>query len=312
MTQNDATPETAAQFLTPARLAQLSPNQQTYAATIINDFLATAQIVAPGPLTGAGITATLAALPATVDREHRYYVAVIPVLTAYVRAQHLDNQAELLASLTQARAQLVAKHTVGTVDEQQRAYEAVVAKVTDWVQALHMEPQVRNLTVTSRRYFDEIIHVVAELLITGKQLTPENWDQTALAAVMFGPFTQLVDEPLRVAELYQLIPFALSTLFEFLDLPQKEQLQGWVRRQHTALTTMYDPQMNAFFNQITAAMRRQGIDTQDKAAVARFTQQYLRRNPALGQKLFATDQQLSVTHKQHRLARHPRRRQHRR
>lgn len=302
MTQTDATltPWTPAQFLTPARLGKLSKNQQAHAETIIQDFITVYQQVADTAprWTVTSLKAALTALPLMVDRPHTYFVAVVPVLSAYLKAQAGTDYPALEAVLVAARPQLVEKHAVDAVNQEQRAYEDVVAEVEGWVQDMGQQPQVRNLNAADQQAFGLIVHVTAELLITGRHVRPAQWDATALSAVMFGPFTHLLDEDQRQANLYQLIPFALTTLINYLattgDLPAAAELQAWIRTQHTALTTMYDPKMEEFFQQLTTAMQRAGVDTQDHAAVDRFTQQYLHQNPTLGQELFATDQQLKA------------------
>lgn len=304
MTQTDATPTpwTPAQFLTPERLGRLSKNQQTHAETIITDFTHVYQEVA-GKTAGwtvNGLNAALTALPMMVNRPHTYYVAVVPVLSAYLKAQVAAADFKVLAAaLTAARPALVEKHTTKAVDQEQRAYENVVATVEGWVEDMTQQPQVANLNAADQHYFGLIVHVTAELLITGKHQEPGDWTAENLAAVMFGPFTHLLDEDQRQTGLYHLIPFALTTLFAYLQghdqLPHAAELQDWVRTHHTALTTMYDPKMEDFFQNLTKAMQRAGVDTQDHTAVDRFTQQYLHENPTLGQELFATDQQLKAT-----------------
>lgn len=300
-TNPTTTPLTPAEFLTPERLARLSKNQQTYAAQILTDFLKVYQQVTGSrqAWTPTGVTAALTALPMTVEQSHHYFVAVVPVLSEFLKAQTGNDWPAFQRVLVAARPQLVEKHATAQVNQEQHHYEAVVAEVEGWVQDMHRQPQVANLTATDQRYFGDIVHVVAELLVTGKQLKPIDWQPENLAAVMFGPFTHLLDQGQRVAELYHLIPFALTQLFEYLagteeGLPHRQALEDWVRKHHTALVTMYDPKMEDFFDQVTTAMQKQGIDTQDKAAVDRFTQQYLRTHPDLGRALFATDQQLKT------------------
>jgi len=301
MTQTDATqtPWTPAQFATPERLARLSKNQQGHVTAIITDFVEVYQQVAASDKTWTvtGLKAALTALPMMVDRPHNYYVAVVPVLEAYLKAQEPDNLTALTAELTAARPMLVEKHTAQAVNQEQRDYEDVVATVEGWVQAMSQQPQVANLSKVDQQYFGLIVHVTAELLITGRHLQPEKWDAKALATVMFGPFTHLLDEDQRQTDLYHLIPFALTTLFTYLktELPYANELQDWVRTHHTALTTMYDPKMEDFFQQLTKAMQRAGVDTQDHTAVDQFTKEYLRENPEEGRALFATDQQLKST-----------------
>ncbi|MGY5340022.1 hypothetical protein [Levilactobacillus spicheri] len=299
-TEKTLTPWTPAQFLTPARQGKLSKNQQKYAAAIVTDFVDTYQQVASDDRewTVTGLKATLTALPMMVDQPHNYYVAVVPVLSAYLAAQQPANLVALDAELTAARPQLVAKHDNQQVNQEQRDYEDVVATVEGWVQEMGQQPQVQNLTAADQHNFGLIVHVTAELLLTGRHLQPAQWDAKALASVMFGPFTHLLDEDQRQTSLYQLLPFALTTLFTYLqhtqDLPYAHELVDWVRTHHTALVTMYDPKMETFFQQLTSAMQRAGVDTQDHAAVDQFTQQYLHDNPTLGQQLFATDQQLAT------------------
>lgn len=303
MTELDSTttPLTPANFLTPERLARLSTNQQAHAAQILTDFANVYQQVTGTrqAWTPTGVTAALTALPLTVDQPHNYFVAVVPVLSAFFKAATGKDWPAFDQVLKAARPQLVEKHTATQVNQEQHDYENVVAEVEGWVQDMRRTPQVTNLSAIDQRYFGDIVHVVTELLVTGKHRQPVDWQPENLAAVMFGPFTHLLDEGQRVAELYHLIPFALTQLFDYLaateeGLPHAKALQDWVREHHTALVTMYDPKMEAFFDQITAAMQKQGIDTQDKAAVDRFTQDYLRANPALGRELFATDQQLKA------------------
>ncbi|HJE44478.1 hypothetical protein [Levilactobacillus namurensis] len=304
MTQTDATwtPWTPATFLTPTRLGRLSKNQQAHAETIITDFNDAYQQVAATDQTWTitGLKAALTALPMLVDRPHNYFVAVVPVLSAYIQAQvPAEDWPALQAELVAARPQLVEKHTTQKVNQEQRAYEDVVAQVEGWVQAMAAQPQVQNLSAANQRAFGVIVHVTAELLLTGRHLQPAEWDAKALASVMFGPFTHLLDKDQREPHLYQLIPFALTTLFTYLkdQLKYAGELQDWVRTHHTALTTMYDPEMETFFEELTTAMQRAGIDTQDHAAVDQFTKAYLREHPERGQKLFATDQQLKAVGK---------------
>lgn len=303
MTETDptTTPLTPAEFLTPERLARLSKNQQTYAAQILSDFLHVYQQTTGSTRawTPTGLTAALTALPLSVEQPHNYFVAVVPVLSAYLKPQVGRDWPALKQALTAARPQLVEKHAATEVNQEQHAYENVVAEVEGWVQDMQRMPQVANLSTTDQRYFGDIVHAVAELLLTGKHLSVTEWQTDALSAVMFGPFTHLLAKEQRVAGLYQLIPFALTELFSYLaasddGLPHAQDLIEWVRTHHTALVTMYDPKMEAFFDQVTTAMQREGIDIQDKAAVDQFTQSYLRTHPTLGRELFATDQQLKT------------------
>ncbi|MDT6979298.1 hypothetical protein [Levilactobacillus zymae] len=304
------TPLTPADFWTPERLARLSSNQQTHAAQILTDFYNIYQQVTGTrqAWTPTGVTAALTALPLTVEQPHNYFVAVVPVLSEFFKVQTGKDWPAFERVLKAARPQLVEKHTTAKVNQEQHDYENVVAEVEGWVQDMRRTPQVANLTASDQRHFGNIVHVVTELLVTGKHLQPVDWQPDNLAAVMFGPFTHLLDESQRVAALYHLIPFALTHLFDYLEATEEgllhaQALRDWVREHHTALVTMYDPKMEAFFEQVTTAMQKQGIDTQDKAAVDRFTQQYLRTNPELGRELFATDAQLkAVKRRGHRPA----------
>lgn len=301
MEQSDATTKslTPAEFLTPQRLALLSANQKKYAAAILTDVQHVRETVdmAQGEWTPKQVAATLAALPTMVDQPHLYFVAVVPVLTAYFKAQKLPNLTALEAALKVARPTLVEKHR-DTADEQ-AAYEGVVALVEQWVQAMTGQPEVANLSQSDLQHFVTIIHTTAELMITGKGKQPKDWDVQTLSEIMFGPFTHLLDEQDRVSELFSLVPFALTTLFTYLadqhQLPAATELQAWVGTHHTALITMYDPKLENFFEDLTTAMQQQGINADDTQAVDAFTQDYLRAHPTTSRELFTTDRQL--THK---------------
>lgn len=284
-------------FLTPEHLARLSANQQKYAADILTDVDKTRQTVDLG--TGAWsvsqLTGTLAALPTVVERPHVYYVAVVPVLTAYFKAQAAPNVKDLLAALKQARPALVEKHEEAAAA--QAAYEGVVTLVESWLQDMGTQPEVTNLSDQDRQHFVTIVHTTAELMITGKQCQPADWDAAAVSSIMFGPFTHLLDESDRVPALFNLVPFALTTLFSYLDgqhqLKHADQLLAWVAKNHEALVTMYNPKLESFYEELASAMRRAGVDANDHAAVDAFTQDYLNAHPAMGRSLFTTDQQLT-------------------
>lgn len=303
MEQSDATAKslTPAEFLTPQRLASLSANQQKYAATILADVLHVRETVnmAQGDWTPQQVTATLAALPTMVDQPHLYFVAVVPVLAAYFKAQKLANLKALDAALKAARTTLVEKH--GDAAGEQEAYEGVVALVEQWVAAMIDRSDVANLAADDRQNFVTIVHTTAELMITGKGQQPKDWDVQTLSEIMFGPFTHLLDEEDRVPALFNLVPFALTTLFTYLDeqgqLPAATELENWVSEHHTALVTMYDPKLESFFEDLTTAMQAQNIDADDAKAVDAFTQEYLRAHPTTSRELFTTDRQL--THKKH-------------
>jgi len=303
MEQSDATAKslTPAEFLTPQRLASLSANQQKYAATILADVLHVRETVnmAQGDWTPQQVTATLAALPTMVDQPHLYFVAVVPVLAAYFKAQKLANLKALDAALKAARTTLVEKH--GDAAGEQEAYEGVVALVEQWVAAMIDRSDVANLAADDRQNFVTIVHTTAELMITGKGQQPKDWDVQTLSEIMFGPFTHLLDEEDRVPALFNLVPFALTTLFTYLDeqnqLPAAAELESWVSEHHTALVTMYDPKLESFFEDLTTAMQAQNIDADDAKAVDAFTQEYLRAHPTTSRELFTTDRQL--THKKH-------------
>jgi len=299
MEESKATAElmTPTEFLTPAHLGRLSANQQKYAQDILNDVAQARQSVelGVGAWSAQQVVGALAALPTLVDRPHVYYVAVVPVLTAYFKAQAAPNLAELLAALKQARPALVEKHA--ETDDAQQAYEGVVALVETWLQDMGTQPEVTNLNAQDRQYFVTIVHTTAELMITGKQRQPADWDAEAISSIMFGPFTHLLDEKDRVPALFNLVPFALTTLFSYLEtqhqLKQGDQLLEWVAKNHTALVTMYNPKLENFYEELASAMRRAGIDANDHAAVDAFTQDYLNAHPAAGRSLFTTDQQLT-------------------
>jgi len=303
MEQSDATAKslTPAEFLTPQRLASLSANQQKYAATILADVLHVRETVnmAQGDWTPQQVTATLAALPTMVDQPHLYFVAVVPVLAAYFKAQKLANLKALDAALKAARTTLVEKH--GDAAGEQEAYEGVVALVEQWVAAMIDRSDVANLAADDRQNFVTIVHTTAELMITGKGQQPKDWDVQTLSEIMFGPFTHLLDEEDRVPALFNLVPFALTTLFTYLDeqgqLPAATEVENWVSEHHTALVTMYDPKLESFFEDLTTAMQAQNIDADDAKAVDAFTQEYLRAHPTTSRELFTTDRQL--THKKH-------------
>lgn len=300
-TESTAKSLTPAEFLTPERLAQLSANQQKYAASILQDVLHARETVnmAGDTWTAQQVAATLAALPTLVDQPHLYFVAVVPVLTAYFKAQQLPNLKELEVALKNARPVLVEKHAEAA--DEQAAYEDVVALVEQWVQDMVEQADVANLKAADLQHFVTIVHTTAELMITGKHLEPQDWDVKTLSEIMFGPFTHLLDEQDRVPELFNLVPFALTTLFSYLmtqkKLPQGQPLLDWVSAHHDALVTMYDPKLESFFEELTTAMQREGIDANDHAKVDAFTQDYLRRHPTASQELFATDRHL--THKKH-------------
>lgn len=303
MEQSDSTAKslTPAEFLTPQRLAALSANQQKYAAAILRDVLHVRETVnmAQGDWTPQQVAATLAALPTMVDQPHLYFVAVIPVLTAYFKAQQLPNLSALAAALKQARPTLVEKHADAA--SEQTAYEGVVAQVEQWVQAMTAQADVANLSQGDLQNFVTIVHTTAELMITGKGKQPQDWDVPTLSEIMFGPFTHLLDEADRVPALFNLVPFALTTLFGYLadqqELPAATDLEKWVSEHHTALVTMYDPKLESFFEDLTTAMQNENIDTTDTQAVDAFTQAYLRAHPTTSRELFTTDRQL--THKKH-------------
>lgn len=303
MEQSDSTAKslTPVEFLTPQRLASLSANQQKYAAAILDDVLRVRKTVdmAQGDWTPKQVAATLAALPTMVEQPHLYFVAVVPVLTAYFKAQQLPNLKALEAALKTARPDLVEKHDDAA--SEQAAYEGVVTLVEQWVQAMTTRSDVANLTTADLQNFVTIVHTTAELMITGKNKQPQDWDVQTLSSIMFGPFTHLLDEKDRVPALFNLVPFALTTLFTYLDeqgkLPAAAELQGWVSEHHTALVTMYDPKLESFFEDLTTAMQEQNIDADDAKAVDAFTQEYLREHPTTSRELFTTDRQL--TQKKH-------------
>ena len=255
--------------------------------------------MAQGDWTPQQVTATLAALPTMVDQPHLYFVAVVPVLAAYFKAQKLANLKALDAALKAARTTLVEKH--GDAAGEQEAYEGVVALVEQWVAAMIDRSDVANLAADDRQNFVTIVHTTAELMITGKGQQPKDWDVQTLSEIMFGPFTHLLDEEDRVPALFNLVPFALTTLFTYLDeqgqLPAATELENWVSEHHTALVTMYDPKLESFFEDLTTAMQAQNIDADDAKAVDAFTQEYLRAHPTTSRELFTTDRQL--THKKH-------------
>ncbi|KRK38259.1 hypothetical protein [Levilactobacillus parabrevis] len=299
MEETDATAElmTPTEFLTPEHLTRLSANQQKYATDILQDVTQARATVnlGTGAWTAQQVSGTLAALPTLVDRPHVYYVAVIPVLMAYFKAQAATNLSELLAALKQARPALVEKHA--EVAEEQQAYEGVVTLVEDWLAAMGTQPEVHNLSAADRQRFVTIVHTTAELMITGKKLQPVDWDAEAVSSIMFGPFTHLLDEKDRVPELFNLVPFALTTLFTYLadqqQLKQSQELLAWVAKNHTALVTMYNPKLESFYEELASAMRRAGIDANDHDAVDAFTRDYLNAHPVTGRELFTTDRQLT-------------------
>lgn len=289
---------TVADFLATTQFKKLSTNQQKYAKKILTDVLAARKTVDlnQGSWTPRQVTGTLAALPSLVDEPHVYYVAVVPVLTAYFEA--LGQQVKpLVAALKQARPALVAKHA--KAEQEEADYDEVVQQVKQWVQAMFTQPEVMNLTVADQRHFVTIIHTTAELMITGRKLAPKDWTVDTLSGIMFGPFTHLLDERDRVAGLFQLVPFALTTLFTYLaqtnQLTHATELQDWVLKQHEALVTMYNPELEKFYEGLTEAMQQAGVDTQDHAAVDHFTQSYLRAHPAVSRELFTADRQMKRT-----------------
>ncbi|KRN02730.1 hypothetical protein FD13_GL001726 [Levilactobacillus senmaizukei DSM 21775 = NBRC 103853] len=296
---------TVAEFLASPAAHKMSANQQRYAQAILEDVQHARETVnlANGEWSSAQIAGTLAALPTLVNQPHTYFVAVVPVLTAYFKARQQPNLAAVLAAVKAARPALVAKHD--QVSAEQAAYEDVVDLVEQWVQAMVAQPEVANLAPADLENFVTVIHTTAELMITGKQLQPEAWTVNSLDEIMFGPFTHLLDEEERVPALFNLVPFALTTLFNYLGeqgrLPHQADLLAWVSDRHSALITMYDPQLEHFFEDLTVAMQAKGIAASDHAAVDAFTQEYLRAHPQVGQKLFSTDQQLGKTKHPHQL-----------
>lgn len=318
MEETEATTElmTPTAFLTPGNLARLSANQQKYATDILNDVTQARQTVnlGTGAWSAQQVIGTLAALPTLVDRPHVYYVAVVPVLTAYFKAQAAPHLTELLIALKQARPALVEKHA--ETDDEQEAYEGVVTLVEQWLQAIETQPEVTNLSAQDRQYFVTIVHTTAELMITGKRCQPVDWDVAGISSIMFGPFTHLLDKADRVPALFNLIPFALTTLFRYLatqhQLTRAQALLAWVTKNHTALVTMYNPQLESFYEELASAMRRAGIDTNDHAAVDKFTRDYLNAHPVEGRSLFTTDRQLTKKHPAKQLKYSQKRRRNRR
>ncbi|MFC6275243.1 hypothetical protein ACFQET_06895 [Levilactobacillus tangyuanensis] len=318
MTKSMGTPNhlTVTDFLASSAASKLSANQQRHAQAILEDVQQARETVnlANGEWSAAQVAGTLAALPTLVNQPHAYFVAVVPVLTAYFTARHQPNLAAVLAAVKAARPELVAKHD--QVSDEQAAYDDVVDLVEQWVQAMVEQPEVANLASRDLTNFVTIVHTTAELMITGKHLQPEDWTVTSLDEIMFGPFTHLLDEEDRVPVLFNLVPFSLTTLFRYLGeqgrLPHQAELLAWVSDRHSALITMYDPRLEHFFEDLTAAMQAKGIQASDHAAVDAFTQEYLRAHPQVGQKLFSTDQQSGKSQHPHQLKYSQKRRKKRR
>ncbi|WP_054691131.1 hypothetical protein [Fructilactobacillus florum] len=59
----------------------------------------------------------------------------------------------------------------------------------------------------------------------------------------------------------------------------------WVNINARGLQDLSNPQLDQFYRDLVAAMRREGVVFSDRAAVQSFTQQYLEQHPQAGIKL---------------------------
>lgn len=175
--------------------------------------------------------------------------------------------------------------------DKEKQVQQVGAMIDKWLDDIDSENDVKRLDSDQIREIDAIIDSFVEIAIVGLNKQPNQWNDEVVGEVMFSRFLLLLEENEKTASLYELIPFALKKLFGYLGkqglLQNASHLIDWVNINSKGLTSLYDPKFDAFYRDLAAAMRREGINTHDKKAVDEFTKLYLKQHPDLGINLYS-------------------------
>lgn len=159
-----------------------------------------------------------------------------------------------------------------------------------WLDAIDSQPEIAGKSQSEVDEIDTIIDSFVEIAIVGLNKQPAIWDVDLLADVMFSRFTLLLDGDEKTDSLFQLIPFALTHLFSYLDhegiIKNGSQLNQWVKDNSKALRSIYDSNFDAFYSRLVKAMKDADVDLEDKSAVDAFTKKYLSQHPQDGIDLY--------------------------
>ncbi|EKK21059.1 hypothetical protein [Fructilactobacillus florum] len=167
--------------------------------------------------------------------------------------------------------------------------QQVEQTINTWLAALDQMPAMLQLTATQLHDVHAIVDSFSQITLGGYQRKPATWDDQLVADVMFSRFVLVLEDDEKTAKLYQMIPQALKSLFSYLGkqglLPNAQHLIDWVNINARGLQDLSNPQLDQFYRDLVAAMRREGVIFSDRAAVQSFTQQYLEQHPQAGIKL---------------------------
>lgn len=174
--------------------------------------------------------------------------------------------------------------------DKEKQTQVVGEMIDGWLDAIDAEADVAKLNSEQVRAIDAIIDSFSEIAIVGLDKEPAQWNADLLQEIMFSRFMLLLEEDEKTKEMYHIIPFALKKLFKYLQkqgiINNGQHLIDWVNVNAKQLQSLYNPQFDKFYRGLFADMRRSGINTSDKAAVDKFTKNYLNLHPELGIDLY--------------------------
>ncbi|PWG00565.1 hypothetical protein [Levilactobacillus bambusae] len=284
----------AAEFNQSEYWRELTPNQQRYAKSIVSQFRSAAE--------GAGLnwdrltsgevgTLMVNEFPRTTDEPRHFYVAVVPVMTAYFTWRKPEQADDYATVLKRTRTAMLAASEEPAPDV---AIDQQEAKVDRWLELLDQVPMIENLSDQDQQRVVTILDAFGDLALIGYRTQPVDWSPKLFEAIFFGRFTQLLSPDERTAALFRLLPMTLSVLVEQLKATHQlsEQtamdLTAWVKLNHDNLVHLSDPQFETYFHKLALLMQQAGIDPTDTTAVDEFTTNYLHEHPKEGVKLFSS------------------------
>lgn len=159
-------------------------------------------------------------------------------------------------------------------------------QLDSWLDQVEAEPTIQSLSEDDQERVGLIVTLVVQVMIQGYDKQPSEWTTEMLHDLFVNRFVPLLDKDEQEARLFELIPVSLKALFDVILPNDPQALAGWVAQHRDQLVHLYDPTAAKFYQDLQSAMMRDGVDTADETAVAKYTRDYLRLHPEQGKSLF--------------------------
>lgn len=162
-------------------------------------------------------------------------------------------------------------------------------QLDNWLDQVAEVPLVSNMSEADQQNIGLIDSLVLQVLIEGYGKQPAEWTTEMMADLFFNRFVRLLDDHEKQQRLFELVPTAVTVLLNVVQPAHQKELASWIHVNHDLLVHLYDPVADQFYSQLTKAMASANVNVNNKAEVAVFTKQYLRKHPAQSKSLFTKD-----------------------